>query len=106
MSVHCLSCGACCASFRVSFYWAETSAHPLGAVPESLTQAVSPHYVCMKGTERSPVRCIALDGVVGEQVSCRIYASRSSTCRDFTAGSDACNRARALHKLPAILLDA
>lgn len=102
MSKYCLSCGACCASFRVSFYWAETDAHPLGTVPQTLTQTVSPHYVCMKGTDKSPVQCVALEGRVGEQVSCNIYALRSSTCREFEAGSEACNRARAMHHLPAI----
>ncbi|OYZ69206.1 MAG: zinc/iron-chelating domain-containing protein [Methylophilaceae bacterium 17-43-7] len=105
MSQHCLSCGACCASFRVSFYWAETDAHPLGSVPHLLTQSVSPHYVCMNGTEKNPVHCVALEGKVGEQVSCSIYASRSSTCREFSAGSEACNHARAIHHLPAIAVE-
>jgi len=90
----------------VSFYWAETDAHPLGRVPQALTQAVSPHHVCMQGTANSPVHCIALDGEVGKQVSCRIYAARSSTCREFSAGSEACNRARAMHNLPAIQAEA
>lgn len=102
MSQHCLSCGACCAAFRVSFYWAETDAHPSGTVPQALTQAVSPHHVCMQGTEKNPVHCIALEGEVGKQVSCNIYALRSSTCREFEAGTEECNRARAMHHLPTI----
>ncbi len=87
MSEHCMSCGACCAAFRVSFYWAETDAHPLGRVPSQLTQAVNQHYVCMNGTDKHPVRCVALQGEVGQQVSCTIYDKRSSTCREFTAGT-------------------
>jgi len=106
MSQHCLSCGACCASLRVSFYWAETDAHPLGSVPQALTKQLTPHYVCMKGTDSPPLRCVALEGKVGEQVSCSIYALRSSTCREFEAGTEECNRARAKHHLPPIELKA
>ncbi|WP_374212354.1 YkgJ family cysteine cluster protein [Thiothrix subterranea] len=29
----CMTCGACCASFRVSFYWGETDAAPLALYP-------------------------------------------------------------------------
>lgn len=94
MSDACQSCGACCASFRVSFYWAETDAHPLGRVPAELTRKINDTYVCMKGTEQNPVRCIALQGEVGESVGCRIYSLRSSTCREFDAGSEVCNQAR------------
>lgn len=37
----------------------------------------------MKGTGGKPVRCIALEGEVGKQVSCGIYGLRPSTCREF-----------------------
>lgn len=74
----------------------------MGTVPQSMTQSVNPHYVCMKGTEKNPVHCVALEGKVGEQVSCNIYTLRSSTCREFEAGTAECNRARAMHHLPAI----
>ena len=103
MSQHCQTCGACCAAFRVSFYWAETDAHPLGKVPSALTQAVNPHYVCMNGTEKNPVKCVALQGQVGQQVSCSIYENRSSTCREFTEGTAECNKARSIYGLPAIV---
>ena len=99
MSQECQRCGACCAAFRVSFYWSETDAHPEGAVPASLTVPVSPYHVAMRGTERSPVRCAALDGEVGVQVSCRIYDRRSTTCREFDAGDDRCDEARRRHGL-------
>jgi hypothetical protein len=56
----------------------------------------------MQGTEKNPVHCIALEGEVGKQVSCNIYALRSSTCREFEAGTEECNRARAMHHLPTI----
>jgi uncharacterized protein len=102
MSQVCLGCGACCASLRVSFYWAETDAHPCGTVPQALTRPVNPHYVAMLGTEHKPPRCAALSGEVGESVACTIYPLRSSTCREFEAGTDACNRARAAHRLPPV----
>ncbi len=102
MSQECTNCGACCASFRVSFYWGETSAHEQGTVPAELTKAISPHHVCMKGTEQKPVRCIALMGEVGCEVSCSIYEQRSSTCRQFEAGSEDCAKARKIHGLPEL----
>ena len=79
----CLNCGACCENFRVSFYWAEADDAPGGTVPVHLTEPVSPHLRCMKGTASKPVRCIALEGEVGRRVSCSIYHQRSSTCREF-----------------------
>lgn len=102
MSHPCLSCGACCASFRVSFYWAETDAHPGGSVPETLTVPVTPHRVAMRGTELQPVRCIALQGSVGEDASCGIYAQRSTTCREFSFGDERCHDARNRHGLAAL----
>lgn len=102
MSESCQHCGACCAAYRVSFYWAETDAHPEGAVPHALTVAISPHHVAMRGTERAPARCAALDGEVGRSVACSIYAQRSSTCREFGAGTQRCNEARARHGLPPL----
>ncbi|WP_283151217.1 YkgJ family cysteine cluster protein [Silvimonas soli] len=102
MTHPCLECGACCASFRVSFYWAETDAHPFGSVPQQLTTTISPHHVAMRGTENKPVRCVALTGEIGQPVSCSIYTQRSSTCREFAAGSEYCNKARGMHGLPVL----
>lgn len=102
MSLECVKCGACCASFRVSFYWGESSAHEQGTVPAELTTAISPHHVCMKGTKIKPVHCIALIGEVGRDVSCSIYEQRSSTCRQFEAGSEDCAKARKIHGLPVM----
>jgi uncharacterized protein len=79
----CQTCGACCASFRVSFYWGEEDDAPGGIVPAQLTEAVSPQLSCMKGTASKPVRCVALEGEVGKRVSCSIYSKRPSPCREF-----------------------
>lgn len=103
----CLTCGACCANFRVSFYWGECQSAG-GTIPDELTLQVSPHNACMKGTEKAPARCIALVGTPGEHVSCSIYEDRSSTCREFDifnedgTANEACTRARAVYGLPPI----
>jgi len=58
-SVDCRNCGACCASFRVSFYWAEADAIGL---PESSLEQITPWHVCMTGTNSALPRCLALTG--------------------------------------------
>jgi uncharacterized protein len=96
----CQTCGACCAHFRVSFYWAETDAHPFDQVPQDMTKSISPHYVAMQGTTSKPPRCVALAGEIGQSVNCTIYEKRSSTCREFAMGTDDCLKARQSHGLP------
>jgi uncharacterized protein len=105
MSHACQSCGACCAAFRVSFYWGEVDEAPGGVVPVSFTEKVNDHMACMRGTESSPVRCMALAGKIGEAVKCNIYEWRPSTCREFMPGTDACNRARARYGLKLLPLE-
>jgi hypothetical protein len=96
----CLHCGACCAHFRVSFYWAEAEATGL---PEALTEPINPWHACMRGTaDPHAPRCIALSGTVGEQVACAVYAQRPETCHEVTPGDDKCIRARARHGLAAL----
>ena len=102
MSEACLSCGACCAAFRVSFYWAETDAHPQGTVPSHQTVAISPYHFAMRGTQQANPRCCALSGEIGQAVSCTIYRQRSTTCREFQAGDPRCHEARAKHGLPPL----
>jgi len=79
----CLSCGACCSLFRVSFYWAETSDFTPSGVPAEFTVKINDFLVAMKGSEKNPPRCICLTGEIGLKVCCSIYESRSSVCRDF-----------------------
>jgi uncharacterized protein len=93
----CQSCGACCASFRVSFYWSEAQ-----RIDESLIEKITPHLCCMRGTNSPNPRCAALRGELGGQVSCSIYEHRSSTCRSVEIGDEKCDRARARHGLPAV----
>lgn len=95
----CQRCGACCAQFRVSFYWAEADDAPGGTVPVALTRPVGTLHRCMAGTEARPVRCVALHGEVGQAVACGIYEQRSSTCRSVQPGDEQCLKARAAHGL-------
>jgi Fe-S-cluster containining protein len=79
----CIQCGACCAFFRVSFYWEETTAFDPIGVPTEFTEELSGFLQCMKGTDQPHPRCTMLTGKIGEEVGCAIYTRRSSTCRDF-----------------------
>lgn len=94
----CLACGACCASFRVD-YAAEEHEPQGGPVPEGLADPVTSFTCRMRGTDHASPRCAALTGRIGERVSCAIYEWRPSPCREFEAGSEACQRARARHGL-------
>ena len=100
MNLSCTRCGACCAAFRVSFYWAESDRHPDGRVPQALTLQITPFHAAMRGTEKASPRCVALTGNIGQEVGCTIYAQRPSTCRGFVAGDARCIDARQRHGLP------
>ncbi|MGZ3238894.1 MAG: YkgJ family cysteine cluster protein [Burkholderiaceae bacterium] len=95
----CLNCGACCATFRVSFYWAESTATGL---PDRLTEKINSFYSCMAGTNQPSPRCHALEGNIGEHVACTVYDQRTSPCRELQAGDGKCNKARARHGLPPL----
>ena len=101
MTHPCLSCGACCASFRVDFSVHESQEHG-GRVPAGLIEEVTDYTCRMRGTDWARPRCAALVGKVGEKASCGIYEWRPSPCREFAAGSDACNRVRVRHGLPQL----
>ncbi|HEX7114659.1 MAG TPA: YkgJ family cysteine cluster protein [Steroidobacter sp.] len=92
----CLRCGACCATYRVSFYWAEAEHYGL---PDSLIEKISPWHACMAGTGEPQPRCCALDGIIGKAVSCLVYEQRPSPCRELQLGEEKCNRARVRHGL-------
>ena len=92
----CQQCGACCASFRVSFYWAEAAQRGL---PDSSVEQVDRHLASMAGTNRPEPRCQSLQGELGRQVACRVYTARPSPCREVQPGDEKCNKARARHGL-------
>jgi Fe-S-cluster containining protein len=108
MSNPCVSCGACCAHFRVTFYWGEADPATGAVTPPDLTFKLSPHHAVMRGTEGRAPRCVALHGAIGQQVACTIYEQRPSPCREFQASwvdgvhNARCDRARAAHGLPPL----
>jgi len=79
----CISCGACCAFYRCSFYWAEADCAADGTVPFEMTEKLNDFRLMMRGMSGLTPRCIALLGEIGKSVRCSIYDLRSSVCRDF-----------------------
>lgn len=104
----CLDCGACCAFFRASFYWAESSLATEGGVPAELTEKLNDFRMIMKGTNAPSPHCIALMGIIGKKVHCIIYEKRASVCRDFQPAwlngepNERCDKARAQWGLSAL----
>lgn len=104
----CITCGACCAYFRASFYWAETDAAAGGTVPAALTEKLNDFRAVMLGTNGPNPRCIALLGQIGQSVGCSIYPLRASVCHDFKLSwengvhNDRCDKARAAWGLPPL----
>ena len=95
----CLSCGACCMTYRVSFYWAEADERGL---PPAITERVNAHFSCMAGTNANAPRCAALRGEPGGSIACTVYEQRPEPCREVQIGDDKCLRARAHHGLPVL----
>ena len=108
MSHPCLSCGACCAAYRVSMHWSEAEPTLGGGVPVELTETLGPHQRCMRGTWSEHPHCIALEGTVGTAVRCTIYDARPTPCRELRmswedgAPNPQCDRARARYGLPPL----
>jgi uncharacterized protein len=104
----CQTCGACCATYQVSFHRDELDDAPGGWVPSGLAECVTATSVCMRGSAAQPPRCVALRGEVGASVACAIYEFRPSPCREFAPlasvgrGDQACNDARRRHQLPPL----
>jgi Fe-S-cluster containining protein len=105
----CQTCGACCAAFRVSFYWAEAGKAVADSVPADMTCQVAPLLCAMKGTDQPHPRCIALQGRVGVRVWCSIYERRPSVCHEVLPSGHGgmanlwCDRARAIWGLPPLM---
>jgi Fe-S-cluster containining protein len=105
----CLSCGACCTRYRVSFYWGETTDAEGGIVPAELTEPLTHFRVMMKGTGGgSCMRCVALEGDIGGRIGCSIHEVRPSVCREFSISwengerHDRCDESRLAYGLPPL----
>lgn len=111
MSHPCLSCGACCAHYRVGFHWSEAAPELGGTVPAAMTEALDPHRLAMRGTWARQPRCVALDADIGLRSRCTIHPLRPSVCREVPASWEAgepspqCDRARIAHGLPVLTAD-
>lgn len=110
MSHPCLTCGACCAYFRVSFHWSEADPDLGGTVPIALTEPLRQHERVMRGTSQAQPRCVALDAEIGVYSRCSIHPVRPSVCRAVPASWDPdegahaqpsaqCDKARIAHGL-------
>lgn len=102
----CLSCGACCAHFRVALHWSETDAFDPKGTPAELTETLDAHRVAMRGTYGGRnLRCVALQGDIGVSAHCGVYARRPSPCRELQAAweygepSPQCDKARIAYGL-------
>lgn len=108
MNHPCLTCGACCAFFRVSFHWSEADPEMGGVVPIELTEPLRQHERVMRGTSQANPRCVALDADIGRYSRCTIHPVRPSVCRavpaswEFGAASPQCDKSRLAHGLPVL----
>ncbi|MEL1263299.1 YkgJ family cysteine cluster protein [Pseudoxanthomonas putridarboris] len=109
MSHPCLTCGACCAFYRVSLHWSEADPALGGQVPFELTEPLRAHERAMRGTSRSQPRCIALDADIGRYSRCTIHDRRPSACAavaaslEFGERSPQCDKARLAWGLPMLM---
>ncbi len=97
----CLACGACCKTYRVSFYWAEAEQRGL---PPALVERVTPHISCMAGTNSNSPQCVALGTGDAGPYACGVYQQRPDTCREVQPGDDKCQRARLHHGIAPLTL--
>lgn len=104
----CLTCGACCAFYKVTFYWRERSDEMPNGVPVSLCEDLNSHKCVMKGTNQPEPRCPALIGTIGRHVFCSIYWRRPNVCREIDPSykhghpEPKCDKARSHYGLPPL----
>ena len=55
--------------------------------------------LAMVATNQKNPRCIALQGTIGEQVSCGMYELRSTSCKEVQVADVQCNKARIAHNM-------
>ena len=105
MTHPCVRCGACCATFRVSFHWSEAQPDNPEGPPAELVVPLRRHELAMRGTEGANPRCVALRGTIGVDGHCGIYPQRPSVCRivepswEFGRHSPQCDKGRLAHGL-------
>ncbi len=91
----CVTCGGCCVALpragvrpddelAPEYYWDIT-------IEGAKEDIVVDRFIRRDG---ETFACIALNGTLGENVSCGIYDGRPTVCRKFEAGSDKCHAIR------------
>jgi Fe-S-cluster containining protein len=102
MALDCRTCGACCCNLDgnreegLIDYVEVTDRDALFLVPDLLEQFAVKNNEGAWHLKLTPEqRCVALEGELGRQVSCRIYALRPSGCRRVQPGTTECLEARA-----------
>ena len=108
----CFECGQCCQKLRVSFYHGEVlhldKGQVIGMVPPGLVTQLTPHMVCMTGTESGQQPCVALRHDDERGYRCNIYEQRPSPCREFNIFNEdgsvnpLCDKLRKAVGLPSI----
>ncbi len=90
----CLSCGACCAPPYTDLrHYVAVESQDRARLPESLRPLVVEGELATRPREGG-VRCVALEGRLGEAVLCAIHPQRPQACRRFRRGSIHCHAAR------------
>ncbi len=101
----CLSCGACCALYRVTFLSSNRNPSQHENIPPQMLIKAPSGCTAMKGTYSAHPRCAALEGIIGISVKCLIYFKRPPPCRDFKISwedgieNERCDNARDFWKL-------
>jgi Fe-S-cluster containining protein len=96
----CQACGACCSTSPGELDYVLVRHGELDELLEHVpdyyvrTDQDGIHALRTCPTDQGLTTCVALEGEVGEEVSCTIYENRPRACRNFQAGSMACEMAR------------
>jgi len=104
----CLMCGACCAYYRVQLEQNEVDNQNHSIASHLLVEFPQEGQFSLKGTTKKDPRCAALEGKIGESVSCAIYDQRPNCCRAFLASFEdgnrnyRCDAARKAKNLPPL----
>ena len=90
----CVKCGACCVKhFNIPVLVEHVPLIDHRLKEYLINSPFQPGGYSLK-QEGDIRRCLALEGELGVNVSCKAYEFRPPVCRNFTPGSDLCKRAR------------
>jgi Fe-S-cluster containining protein len=100
----CVTCGACCASLlRVDV----APDNPISSSDcwDIIKEGENCEFIVDRIIKRKQedLSCTALEGMVGDKVTCRVYDDRPRMCRKFEAGSDRCHAVRRAYGIEPFL---